>query len=67
MTALTERDRNLAEARAYPPKSPDWLYRIRAAWKLEQMAEGVAVTEWTDAPPQGLAAWANTERMEIAA
>lgn len=67
MTALTERDRNLAEARAYPPGSLDWLYRIRAAWTLDRMARGVAVIEWDDPSPQELAAWANTERMEIAA
>ncbi len=67
MNAITERDRIMAEARAYPPGSPDWLYRIRAAWKLDRMARGVAVIEWDDPSPQELAAWANTECMEIAA
>jgi len=46
MNAITERDRNLAEARAYPPGSLDWLYRIRAAWKLQQIAEGVPAEVW---------------------
>ena len=39
----------------------------RAAWTLDQMARGVPSQDWTKEPPEGLAAWAHTETMEIAA
>jgi len=40
----------IAEREDFPVGSPDWDYRTRAAWKLDQMARGVPVNEWTDAP-----------------
>ena len=40
------------EARQYPAGSPDWNYRQRAAWKLHQIAHGIASRDWTDEPPR---------------
>ena len=40
----------LAERRAYPPGSADRACRERAAWKLLQMARGVAVIDYTSRP-----------------
>lgn len=43
----------IAESVRYPPGSPDWQYRRRAAWTLDQMASGTPACDWTDAPPHG--------------
>lgn len=67
MTARALSDQHRAEAMAFPVGSLDWEYRTRAAWKLDQMARHVPVIDWTEDPPEGLAAWAHTEPMEIAA
>lgn len=40
----------LAEAARYLPGSPDHEYRLRAAWKLAQLAAGIAARDWTDPP-----------------
>ena len=65
MNARALSDQHLAEAAAFPVGSLDWEYRIRAAGKLDQLARHIPVIDWTDEPPEGLAAY--TERMEIAA
>ncbi|MBD9529011.1 hypothetical protein [Paracoccus sp. PAR01] len=40
----------LHEAAQFRPGSPDSEYRIRAAWKLDQMARGIPSCEWTEYP-----------------
>lgn len=50
MTPEAAAQATLAEAAAYPPGDPDRDWRIRAAWKLDQIARGVPVLEWTDPP-----------------
>lgn len=65
MNARALSDQHLAEAAAFPVGSLDWEYRIRAAWKLDQLARGIPSRDWTKEPPEGLAAY--IERMEIAA
>ncbi len=67
MNARALSDQYRAEAAAFPVGSLDWEYRTRAAWKLDQIASGIPSQDWTKEPPEGLAAWAHTERMEIAA
>ena len=66
MTARALSDQHRAEAMAYPP-GLDREYLARAAWTLDQMARGIPSQDWTKEPPEGLAAWAHTETMEIAA
>lgn len=44
----------IAESNVFPAWSPDWEYRRRAAWKLDQMARGVPSRDWTDLPQAGL-------------
>lgn len=51
MKARTLASELLNERRHYPVGSPDWDYRTRAAWKLDQMHRGVPVCDWTDDPP----------------
>lgn len=41
----------LAERAAFPVGSPDWEYRTRAAWKLDQMSRGVPACDWTETTP----------------
>jgi hypothetical protein len=65
MNARALSDQHLAEAAAFPVGSLDWEYLARAAWKLDQLARHIPVIDWTDEPPEGLAAY--IERMEIAA
>lgn len=50
-TAHDLASRLLTEAAQYQPGSPDHEYRIRAAWTLDQLARGIPVGDWTDAPP----------------
>lgn len=64
MTARALSDQHRAEAMAFPP-GLDRDYLARAAWKMDQMANGIPAQDWTDEPPEGLAAY--IERMEIAA
>ena len=55
-----ERDaatRLLTERRAYPVGSPDWNYRTRAAWRLDQIARSIPAIHQTPEPPQGLTGW----------
>lgn len=40
----------LAEASRYAPGDPDREWRIRAAWKLAQIADGIPACEWTPPP-----------------
>lgn len=51
MTAREIAQRLLNERAAFPVGSPDWIYRTRAAWKLDQMARGIPAIDWTDTPP----------------
>ncbi len=51
MTAREIAQRLLNERAAFPVGSPDWEYRTRAAWKLDQMARGIPAILWTDTPP----------------
>lgn len=51
MTAREIAQRLLNERAAFPVGSPDWEYRTRAAWKLDQMARGIPAIHWTDTPP----------------
>lgn len=44
----------LTERRAFPVGSPDWIYRTRAAWKLDQWSRGIAFRDMASEPPQGL-------------
>ena len=44
----------IAESNAFPVGSPDWNYRRRAAWQLDQMARKVPARDWTETPPHGL-------------
>jgi len=41
----------LAERKSYPTGSPDWDWRTRAAWKLDQLSRGIPACDWTDTPP----------------
>lgn len=47
---MSEADRLFREALRFPRGSLDRSYRLRAAWKLTQMARGIPVNEWTDRP-----------------
>lgn len=40
----------LAEAARYAPGDPDRAWRIAAAWKLKQIADGIPCSEWTPPP-----------------
>lgn len=40
---------------AFPVGSPDWEWRTRSAWKLDQMHRGIPACDWTEVPPQILA------------
>lgn len=40
----------LAEAAQYAPGDPDREWRIRAAWKLAQIADGIPACDWTPPP-----------------
>ena len=51
MTAREIAQRLLNERADFPAGSPDWEYRTRAAWKLDQMARGIPAIHWTDTPP----------------
>lgn len=51
MTARALAEQLLSERAAFTPGSPDWEYRTRAAWKLDQMARGIPAILWTDTPP----------------
>ena len=52
MTAATLSAQLRKESRRFPPGSPAWEYRQRAAWKLYQIAHGIAPRDWTDEPPR---------------
>lgn len=49
--AHVEAAKLLEERLAYPVGSPDWNYRTRAAWQLDQMARGIPACDWTETPP----------------
>ena len=40
----------LDEASRYAPGDPDREWRIAAAWKLQQIADGIPACEWTPPP-----------------
>ena len=40
----------LDEASRYVPGDPDREWRVRAAWKLQQIADGIPCSEWTPPP-----------------
>ena len=40
----------LAEAARYAPGDPDRAWRIAAAWKLQQIADGIPACDWTPPP-----------------
>ncbi|MBM3603601.1 MAG: hypothetical protein FJX25_02360 [Alphaproteobacteria bacterium] len=42
----------LTEASRYAPGDPDREWRIAAAWKLLQLADGIPACDWTP-PPAG--------------
>lgn len=50
MTAIDFARDLLTERNSFPIGSPDWLYRTRAAWRLDQIGRGVPAAEWTDTP-----------------
>jgi len=40
----------LVQAAAFPPGSPEYEWRRRAAWKLDQIARGIPFAEHTKEP-----------------
>lgn len=52
----------LAEAARYAPGDPDRAWRIAAAWKLQQIADGIPACDWTPPP-----AWFGTGYQKEAA
>ena len=52
----------IAESNAFPVGSPDWEWRRRAAWKLDQLARGIPARDWTETPPHGFTT--QQERMQ---
>lgn len=63
MTAATLSAQLRKESRRFPPGSPDWEYRQRAAWKLHQIAHGIAPRDWTGEPPR----WFTHDKEGVAA
>lgn len=51
----------LAERLAFPVGSPDWTYRTRAAWRIDQMGRGIPIDEQTAEPPQWFGVHPNME------
>ena len=45
---MTHAARLFVEAMRFPRGSLDRSYRLRAAWKLTQMARGIPVNKWTE-------------------
>jgi hypothetical protein len=52
MTARADAIALLTERGRFPVGSPDYEYRTRAAWKLDQLSRGIPARDWTDTPPQ---------------
>lgn len=50
MTTAELARETLIEAEAYQPGDPDRTWRIAAAWKLQQIADGIPACEWTPPP-----------------
>lgn len=40
----------LEDADGYAPGDPDREWRVKAAWKLQQIADGIPACEWTPPP-----------------
>ena len=51
MTAIDFARDLLTERNSFPVGSPDWLYRTRAAWRLDQIGRGIPANERTAEPP----------------